>query len=53
MFLDDTNYGVFPLSMNMGKLLGEFLIEFEELLSALRKHCKSVKVEYGLIKYYS
>jgi hypothetical protein len=53
VFLSDADYGAYSLSANTGEIVTNFHTEFEELLTALRKYCKSVKVGYGLIKYYN
>lgn len=53
IFLDDINFGAYTLSLNSNNVVEEFKDEFKGLITALQNHCKSVKVRYGLIKYYT
>lgn len=53
LFLSDADYGAYSLSVDTDEILNSFLIEFEDFIAALRIHCKSVKINYGLVKYYN
>jgi len=49
--LDDEE-GFIDIHDTPDDIIHDFKLEYADLLSALEKHCKSVKVRYGLIKYY-
>ena len=53
IFLDEADYGAYSLSTNSDKVIADFKEEFEELIAKLQKYCKSVKIDYGLVKFYS
>ncbi len=53
VFLEDAPCGLYALSTNSEKTADAFNSEFADLITSLKKHCKNVKVGYGLIKYYT
>ena len=48
----DDEYGFVDIPDAVNDLISEFELEYDDLLCALKEHCKSVKVQYGLIRYY-
>jgi len=50
--LDNLSLGGTVLENNP-EMVANFTTEFEDFLIALQKQCKSVKVQYGLVHFYS
>ena len=52
-YLDDGYTCSIELTKNAGTEISIFISENQYLIDSLKKHCKSVIVKYGILKYYN